>query len=517
MWWSIFRTILEMSMAASITAFILIFVKFILHKLSFPRRYLMLLWIVIVIRLVCPCNFQSDFSLFNIFNNQAKQAVRDVKIENSKIHINIANAEPDIMQKTESFKSSEKDYKNAILAMWIFGILAMNTYSIIKTRRLKRNLRYSIKIAANVYEADNIYTSFVTGFFRPIIYIPSFISYTDKQNMLIHEKTHIKYMHNRLKIIFYIILSVHWFNPVVWLLFHLICADMEYACDEISVDNVHKKAYMTTLLNAGSNVGAKIIPPHLCSFSSLSKRRIVSLAKYKKKSKLYVLASIAVFIVLVFVLCTSAKDMPYASKADLAMPYSLISTFEKQEAIKEIAFAENTAYKKEENAKSVATPPEPEEKDENIPQKKANKYKSSEKSDMLYGGVELLEPEGINGESLCFELERNNIKSTSADADLKKNYIKKSYLSTPEEVIIPSVSCDENGNISLYISLNGDSLFEVRVYDSQTKDIVHSSMVLANGKNAFSLLGFEMDKKYDISLKEATNGEWKTEGYYIIY
>ena len=147
----------------------------------------------------------------------------------------------------------------------------------------------------------------------------------------------------------------------------------------------------------------------------------------------------------------------------------------------------------------------------------ASKYKSDEQSDIPYGGFQHLEPENITPESLTTELEQNSMTPAQDNADLSQSYIKGEYVSSEEGVTIENVKCDNNGNITLYISLNTDSLFDVTVYDRDAKENVYQCNVLANGENAFSFLGFDENKSYDINLKEPTKGQWKTEGSYVIY
>ncbi len=522
MLWNIFKTAVGMSVAASITALILVPLKILLKKLSFPRKYLMLLWIIIVLRLVCPYSPQSSMSIYNLFENEKTQAVVSANIGSGQIHITSKTVAPPqkIYNPATGTLPKAADGKNAVLAIWIFGILLINGYSILANSKLRRSLRFSTRLRDNIYESDTISVSFVFGFFKPKIYIPVNTTDTDRQNMIIHEKTHIKYMHNRIKLLFRIIVSIHWFNPAVWFLYRLISYDMEYVCDESSVHNVNKNSYINSLFDASKRQTKAVPSPDVCSFSSLSKRRIASLAKYQKQSKLYIVPVIAVCIASLLVLCTAAKEKTDVLQSYLAIPYASEARICEPAKINfsEPEDSENAVTDIKEKARLFATDV-PTPADANTAGTKTNlsKYKSVEKSDMLYEGFYNLEPEGINADILSQELENSKLTNTAVGADLKENYIKGNYTSTPDGVTVPSVMCDENGNISLYISLNTDSLFEVNVFDNETEDNVYGCMVLATGKNAYSFMGFEHGKKYDISFKELTKGQWKTEGTYIIY
>lgn len=521
MLWSVFSKVMQMSIAASLVSLVIIPLKTLLQKISFPRKYLMLLWLIVGVRLICPFVPESNASVFNLFESIDTTGVTQAQINKDEIHITTEITTPPSKQiEQKSDIRTKAPLRDAVPLLWLIGIVIASGYSIAKSRHLKKKLICSIKLADNIYESDCIATSFVMGFFRPRIYIPQGISAKDKENMAIHEKTHIRYMHNRIKLIMWFIASVHWFNPIVWVMFSMVSADMEYICDEISIENVHRKSYMETLLNASCALSQRSLPPGTCSFSPLPQKRIISLAKYKRQSRMYLVPVMAICVVSSFVLCTNAAKKPDILISHFDVPYASQT---KNYLNREFTTSSPTDTIEIHGESEVETPSADSDVvlTTDIPSVNAypdlGKYKSTEKSDMPYEGFYNLEPQGINADILSEELEKGNIFQIAEKADLSKNYIKGKYTSTPDGVTFESITCDENGNISLYISLNTDSTFEVNICDSITGDNVYSCMVLATGKNAISFMGFEQNKKYDINLKEMTNGQWKTEGTYIIY
>ena len=525
-----FETVVKMSLTASFAALIIIPLKMLLQKLHLPRKVLIILWLIVGIRLLCPNAPQSNVSLFNAFENSKSsspvQIHKQIK-HTATYNITSNNTSNAGISKHENPGQNISCYMSLI---WLFGLISFQGYALFQSFRLKKRLAYSLKLYDNIFESDKTTSSFVSGFFAPKIYIPMGCDDLDKENMIIHEKMHIRLWHNRLKTIAWIILCVHWFNPLVWLCFKLFSDDMEYVCDECAINKTDKKSYINSIIKASTCCQNKISAPDVCSFSSLSKQRICHLAQYKKH---HVLCSVASFVI-----CISAM-LILNTNGIMSNPADASTTIIPTDALKYNAYVtDDVSNEKDTNpndsnslshytmADTKSTMPKVKvsvdqevspASDEDYVKNNLGAYKSLEKSDMAYAGFQHLEPENISSEHLTDELEQNSITPVQDNADLSKGYIKGEYVSSEEGVTIENVKCDNNGNISLYISLNTDSLFDVAVYDGGTGENVFQCMVLANGESTFSFLGFDENKTYDISLKEPTKGQWKTEGSYIIY
>lgn len=139
--------------------------------------------------------------------------------------------------------------------------------------------------------------------------------------------------------------------------------------------------------------------------------------------------------------------------------------------------------------------------------------KSTTMSDELYLGFEQLSLINANSEKIQNELIAREItQSSKQQVDLTKNYALRDLEHTES-----CVKADENGNISLYFEVNGDNLFEVDIYDSETNTDVGQYIVLANSENAYTFLGFEKGREYTVAVINRTKGDWNIEGNYIIY
>lgn len=161
----------------------------------------------------------------------------------------------------------------------------MLAYMLFSYLHLYFKVRESVAIKDNILICDRISSPFVFGIIRPRIYLPSDLSEEEKAYVIAHEQAHIKHYDYILKPFGYLILSIHFFNPLCWIAFKLFTKDIELACDERVIKNYDikdKKGYSTALLSCSierSNILS------VCPFSfgeSGLKQRINSVLGYKK-------------------------------------------------------------------------------------------------------------------------------------------------------------------------------------------------------------------------------------------
>lgn len=139
--------------------------------------------------------------------------------------------------------------------------------------------------------------------------------------------------------------------------------------------------------------------------------------------------------------------------------------------------------------------------------------KSSSVADEPYAGFEQLVLKNTGAEKIKRELDKQGIEETrNSTVDLTRHYVVKDY--SAEQTKVES---DENGNISMYFSVNSDSLFDVHFYDAETNKNVGNYNILANNENVYSFIGFEKDKFYTVVVQSETKDDWAIEGNYIIY
>lgn len=179
--------------------------------------------------------------------------------------------------------------------VWLLGCMGILGYGALSFLRLKLRLRESVLAETGVREGAMVDTPFVLGIFRPVIYLPLGLSERDREMVLSHERAHLKRRDNWVKPLAFILLALHWFNPLVWLAYVLLCRDIESACDERVLRDMgreERRAYSAALLNC--SVRPRMISACPLAFGELSvKGRIKSVLNYKKPGFWISLAALA--------------------------------------------------------------------------------------------------------------------------------------------------------------------------------------------------------------------------------
>lgn len=309
----IFMTVLNMSFTASYCIAVVIALRLLLRKQ--PKVFSYLLWGVVLVRLLCPFFPSSSFSLVRVNPQPLSQRhMMGRGFENTDTGNGFALGQDDeiTMQDGETAyteTAAETDIPEAegtwlqravdIAAwIWLAGMTLLLCYSIGTTAALRRSLQGAVFIGENQYTAAGIFSPFVFGLIRPRIYLPEHLPEEERLYVLAHEKVHIARKDYLVKILAYIAVCIHWFNPVVWLAFVLMERDMEMSCDEavlrkLGMDN--KKQYAETLLALSSERGWLQGSP-LAFGEGKVKDRIYNVLSYRKKTLLTVAAAAVVLI-----------------------------------------------------------------------------------------------------------------------------------------------------------------------------------------------------------------------------
>ncbi len=298
---SVFLTILNMSITGAFVIAAISIARLPLKKA--PKLISYSLWGVVGFRLVLPFSFDSIFSLIP-FNDrpipmdigmQAKQRIESGAqgIDNI-ISGSLTNATANTSINPLQVWTSIVSY------LWIVGFLVMVIYGVISYVTLIRKMKNATLIRANIYKATNIRSPFVLGFIAPKIYLPVSLSDSELGYIILHEQTHIKRNDHIVKLAAYLVLCLHWFNPLVWLAFTLMGVDMELSVDERvlkDMDIKTRKDYSRSLVSLA--VQRRIIGGSPLAFSEGEiKVRIKNILNYKKPSRVIITVAIALVAVL---------------------------------------------------------------------------------------------------------------------------------------------------------------------------------------------------------------------------
>ena len=231
----LFISMLNMSLMASYIILFVMLIRIPLKKA--PKAISYALWSVVAFRLIIPFSLESIFSLIprnmnanpipqDIIYQQSPQINSGIKIVDS--FINQSLSAPIIGASTNPLQI----YAEIGAYIWILGMIILFIYSVTSILLLKKQLKSAELIENNIFKAGNLKTPFVLGLIRPKIYLPEGINYEERSYILLHEQTHIHRKDHIIKIFAFLILSIHWFNPLVWIAFILMSRDMELSCDE---------------------------------------------------------------------------------------------------------------------------------------------------------------------------------------------------------------------------------------------------------------------------------------------
>ena len=304
---NIFIDLFNMSITASYLVLAVVVARLLLKKA--PKWINCLLWALVGIRLICPFSIESALSLIPSsqtisINNTSTGRPFTVQSGVPAVDTNINEFLGDKYYEGVTVPANTfADMTNVLAIVWIVGLFAMLLYGSISYLRLHKKVGASLLFNDNIYYCDNIDTPFILGFFKPKIYVPSGIADEQISYIALHEKAHLKRKDHWWKPLGFILLSVYWFNPIMWVAYILLCRDIETACDEKVIKNMpntEKKGYSETLVSC--SVQRRMVMACPLAFGEVGvKQRIKSVLNYKKPA--FWMIIFAVLLVAVVIAC----------------------------------------------------------------------------------------------------------------------------------------------------------------------------------------------------------------------
>ncbi len=308
-----FLTLINMSITASWLALAVMLLRLVLKRA--PKAIICVLWALVAVRLVCPVFFESGISLIPSAETVPHDIVfaREPKIHTGVQFLNSA-VNPAI---TASFAPKNELTSINPIQVWLFlveqiwaiGIVAMLVYTAVSYIKIRMRVREAVK-DGDAWICDRIDTPFILGIFRPRIYVPSATSASDLEYIIAHEKAHIRRRDYIWKPLGFALLTIYWFNPVLWIAYILLCRDIESACDEKVLKEKGteiKKAYSEALINASAP--RKLISACPLAFGETSvKSRVKGVLNYKKPAFWIIVVAITLCVVTAVCFLTNPKD-----------------------------------------------------------------------------------------------------------------------------------------------------------------------------------------------------------------
>lgn len=339
-----FLKILNMSISASWIILIVLVLRLLLKEA--PKWINVLLWGIVAVRLICPFTIESAMSLMpsvdilppalidtlqnttnttqDITNTSqttigTSQDITDPLQNNlgtptvDETHPQINNSHTPVIQ--EATATSAKDesinylqlFTSIFSKLWIIGVALMLTYSIISYIRIKKKINTAVLLRNNIYQSEAVVSPFVLGIIQPKIYLPFNVSEQNITPIIAHEQAHIKRKDYLWKPIGFLLLTLHWFNPLVWLGYILLCRDIELACDEKAIKEMtiaQRADYSQALLTC--SVNRRMITACPIAFGEVNvKNRIKTVLNYKKPTFWIILVAIIASVIVAICFLTN--------------------------------------------------------------------------------------------------------------------------------------------------------------------------------------------------------------------
>lgn len=302
----VFLKLVNLSISASWLILTALVLRFVLKKA--PKWVMPLLWGVVALRLVCPFSIESALSLIpsaeTIPSEIMTETREPVLYEQATLDI-VTN--PTLPSAAEvpvgvSRQQAQVDF-NIYSVLWLAGMAALLVHALVSAGKLKKKLATAILLRDNIYESEFVDSPFVFGVVKPNIYLPMHMDEGTAAHVIAHERAHLARRDHWWKVLGYLVLALHWFNPLVWVAYILFCRDIELACDEKVVkglDGAARADYSQALLSCAAPRRAVAACPLAFGEGNI-KTRVKSALHYKKPA--FWVAAAAVLAVVIVAVC----------------------------------------------------------------------------------------------------------------------------------------------------------------------------------------------------------------------
>ena len=339
---NLFLKILNMSISASWLVLAVLVLRLVLKKA--PKWVNVLLWGIVAVRLICPFTIESSVSLIpdSVGSGELVSEWIDDYIDDIDIHHPDsayfdaaigAGREPVSDGEGGSYVVTKHDQlgepatiENTVIPVlsivWVTGMAILALYTVISYFRLRRKVDTAVRHKDNIFQSENVSSPFVLGILKPRIYLPFSMNAQNLEHIVAHEQAHIRRKDHWWKPLGFLLLTIHWFHPLMWLAYVLLCRDIELACDEKVIkglDNEQRADYTQALV--ACSVGRRMIAACPLAFGEVGvKERVKSVMNYKKPAFWIVLVSVVACIAVAACFLTNPKAQETREISDLLIP-----------------------------------------------------------------------------------------------------------------------------------------------------------------------------------------------------
>ena len=313
----LFLKIINMSISASWLILAVLILRLVLKKA--PKWVNVLLWGIVAVRLICPLSFESALSLIPSSETipldiemAAKPTIDSgVPAINSVVNPVLSSFAPP--QHVLTSANPLQIWIPILNIIWLIGVGALLLYTAVSYWRLCRKVDTAVRYKGNIFQSENVSSPFVLGIIKPRIYLPFNMNGQDLEHVVAHEQAHIRRKDHWWKPLGFLLLTIHWFNPLMWLAYVLLCRDIEFACDEKVIKELgnEQRADYTQALVVCS-VNRRMIAACPLAFGEVGvKDRVKSVMNYKKPAFWVIIISVIVCVGIAVCFLTNPKQDSY--------------------------------------------------------------------------------------------------------------------------------------------------------------------------------------------------------------
>ena len=317
----LFLKIVNMSISASWLVLAVLLLRLVLKKA--PKWVSVLLWGFVAFRLICPVSVESAFSLIPSTETIPEQVIAgpsfDVQTGIPQIDVPVNDYIGDHYYEGVTVPANNGFQVVTVLTIvWLVGIVAMLLYTAVSYFLLRRRVATAVLFRNNIYQSENVDSPFVLGIIKPKIYLPFQMDGKNLEHVIAHEESHIRRKDHWWKPFGFVLLALHWFNPLMWLGYILLCRDIELACDEKVIkemDNENRADYTQALV--ACSVNRRRIAACPLAFGEVGvKERVKSVMNYKKPAFWIIIAAVVTCVAVAVCFLTNPKDENDSNLAD---------------------------------------------------------------------------------------------------------------------------------------------------------------------------------------------------------
>ena len=313
----LFLKIVNMSISASWLVVAVLILRLVLKKA--PKWVNVLLWGIVAVRLICPLSFESALSLITSSETiplDIEMAVKPtidsgVPAINSVVNPVLSSFAPP--QHVLTSANPLQIWIPILNIIWLIGVGSLLLYTAVSYWRLCRKVDTAVRYKDNIFQSENVSSPFVLGIINPRIYLPFSMNEQDMEHVVAHEQAHICRKDHWWKPLGFLLLTIYWFNPLMWLAYVLLCRDIELACDEKVIKGLsnEQRADYTQALVACS-VNRRMIAACPLAFGEVGvKERVKSVMNYKKPAFWIIIIAVIVCVGVAVCFLTNPKQDRY--------------------------------------------------------------------------------------------------------------------------------------------------------------------------------------------------------------